>query len=366
MKTSSLLLLALASSVALLGQSGLASANDLIVGGELEVSADYGVNYDSHTENGTFSQVTELDFSVQGRLDFDYMASTKSGLEYGMHMELDVYQSDGVADTAPYWENILDRTFFYFDDALTGDGISFNDGYVFINSALGNIKLGDTDPAGLAKNQLNVPVLPLGALEFDDFNEFTIENRIIALPFFSERESILYSNSFAGVDVEASVDDDGYWSLGAGYSAAVGAMDVELGLTGSKINVVGFDVSRLAGSVQASVGDLTAGLSLASMDVDKIATNEYVAAGLNYQMGPLNIGAGVETQVFHVNFAPSPAGELYITNYFAGAEYELADGLLIGVGLGNLDGDNLYNGDYRPGMDNPRTYNATAKVRVEF
>ncbi len=345
---------------------GAAQANDLTVSGYLEFLADYGKNYDSHYSD-TESQVTELDFSVEGRLNLDYMASTKAGLEYGMHMELDVYQSDGEAETDHIFESILDRTFYAFDDVKSGDGVSFNDGYVFINSALGNIKLGDTGVAGLAKNQLNVPILPLGALAYDDFLLFRLENRILALPFHSEKETLLYSNSFAGIDFEASIDDDGFWAIGTGYNATMGAVDVELGMSAAANTVLGFDLAYLAGSVEASVGGLTAGFNVASMDVDKLATNEYVAAGINYQMGALNVGIGAETQIFNVAPIPNPFGEVFVSNVFAGAEYELADGLTLGVGIGSLDGDNFFNGDYRGlSVVRPRTYNATASVRVEF
>lgn len=84
-------------------------------------------------------------------------------------------------------------------------------------------------------------------------------------------------------------------------------------------------------------------------------------------MGALNVGAGVETQVLNLSFLTGPSSEIFVTNYFVGAEYELADGLLIGLGIGNLDGDNVYNGDYRAGTSvRPRTWNATATARVEF
>lgn len=237
---------------------------------------------------------------------------------------------------------------------------------MFLNSSLGNIKLGDTGAAGLAKNQLNVPVLPIGALAYDDYVEFDFDYWTYPRVIFTESELIHYSNSFAGIDFQASIDDDGRWSLGAGYMAAMGGVDVSLGMSAARSTFQGFDISQLAGSIEAQAGGLTAGISLASMDIDKLFTDEYVAAGVSYNAGALTVGVGVENRIFHISPLSSPDGEVYITNYFAGAEYELADGLIIGAGVGSLDGDNLYNFEFSPGGEWPRTINATAMVRVEF
>lgn len=66
-------------------RSLVASANDLMISGQLQFDADCGVDYDLHDYDRTRGRVSELDFSHQGRLDSDYRASTKSGLEYGTH-----------------------------------------------------------------------------------------------------------------------------------------------------------------------------------------------------------------------------------------------------------------------------------------
>lgn len=281
-----------------------------------------------------------------------------------MHMELDVFQSDGEAYDDYYYQ--FSDGLFPADDIKSGDGIAFNDGYVFINSALGNIKMGDTGAAGLAKNQLNVPVLTVGAMAYDDYNEFDFDYWFYPPFLFTEAEMIHYSNSFAGIDFEASIDDDGHWSLGAGYTAAMGGVDVKLGMSAARSSFQSVDIAQLAGSIEAKAGGLTAGVSLASMDIDKLFTDEYIAAGVSYNAGALTVGVGVENRIVHFAPAPSPDGEVYVTNYFAGAEYELADGLIIGAGIGSLDGDNLYNWEFPADGDWPRTINATAMVRVEF
>ncbi len=274
--------------------AGVSAAQDLTIGGFLEFEAALGDNYDL---GGGARSFDSLDFGVDARLNFDYANSTKSGLDYGMHFELDMYQSDP-------------------GDVLALDSVDFNDGYVFVNSALGNFKMGDTGTAGEASNQLNTPFLVTGAIEGDTYAGL-------------EAEQVFYSNAFAGIDFEASIDDDSNWALGLGYAADVGGVGVDLGLSAAD--------EALAASVGASIGGLAFGLNYAYEDVG--ATTEYIATGLGYTMGALSIGTGVETEIRH---APV-AGQEMETNYFAGATYELADGLVFGVGVANLDSDSCSN-----------------------
>ncbi len=283
----------LLATTAVVAFAGAAAAQDLTISGFVAFEAAYGENYDL---GAGIRSVDDLDFGVDARLNFDYSNSTKSGLEYGAHLELDMYSSDETPA-----------------DILWGQSlVGFNDGYVFINSALGNVKMGDTGTAGAASNQLNVPKLAPGAIE---------ESNYAAL----EKEQVHYSNSFLGVDFAASVDDDSNWALGLGYSADVGGVSVSLGLSAAE--------EALAGSIGASAGGLSFGVNYAHEEV--MATTEYVAAGVGYSMGALSIGTGVETEIRH----GAVSGQEIESNYFAGATYELADGLVLGVGVGNLDSD---------------------------
>ncbi len=260
-----------------------------------------------------------------------------------MHFELDLYQSDETARNADSGTHPIvegDPTMLgdiegwaifgaSKPDRLVGDSAAFNDGYVYINSALGNVKLGDAGAAGAASNQLHVPFL-VNALEGDQYAT-------------AESELIKYENSFVGVDFAASVDDDANWNLGVGYAASVGALDVALGLSAGE--------DTLAGSIGASVGGLSFGVNYAVEEVG--STTEYVAAGVGYAMGALTIGAGVETEIRHGDVHQfvhnSLTGQEYETNYFAGASYELADGLSLSVGVANLDSDSANNWSARAG-----------------
>ncbi len=377
-----------AAAVPFVAIASMGYAQNLTIGGFLEFEAAFGDNYDfdavAYLEwlDGTepYSNagfVNGADFGVDGRLEFDYSNSTKSGLEYGAHFELDLYQSDGVLRSVWYdgdeanpiiegddANGSIPYYSFGMEDRLVGDSVSFNDGYVFINSALGNVKLGDAGAAGAARNQLNVPYL-INALERDQYPT-------------AELELIKYENSFLGVDFAASVDDDSNWNLGIGYAAAVGSMDVALGLSAGEYT--------LAGSLGATVGGLTFGVNYAMEEVD--ATSEYIAAGVGYSMGALTIGTGVETEIRHGDIHlfqhNSPTGQEYETNYFVGASYELADGLLLSLGLANLDSDSVYNwsekrwrrsgrgfdansSDYaRGGFKEGRAWTAGASVKVAF
>jgi hypothetical protein len=327
----------LLATTAALALAGTAVAQDLTIGGFVEFQAAYGDNYDV----GAGRSIDDLDFGVDARLNFDYAASTKSGLEYGAHFELDLYSSDETP-TDIYWGQSL---------------VDFNDGYVFINSALGNVALGDAGKAGAASNQLNVPKLAPGAIEGDNYAT-------------SELELVKYSNAFLGVDFAASVDDDANWALGLGYGADVGGVSVTLGLSAGE--------EALAGSINAAVGGLSFGVNYAHEEVG--ATTEYVAAGVGYSMGALAVGTGVETMIAH----GAVSGQEITSNYFAGATYELADGLVLGVGAGNLDSDSCSNWTATGGAgtkcapagmigqgthlgDNEgRTWTAGASVKVSF
>ena len=285
----------LLATTAVVAFAGAAAAQDLTIGGFVAFDAVYGDNYDL----GAGRSIDDLDFGVDARLNFDYSASTKSGLGYGAHFELDMYSSDVTKEPA---------------DALEGQSdVSFNDGYVFINSALGNVAMGDAGKAGAASNQLNTPYLAPGAIEDSNLGK-------------SELELIKYSNSFLGVDFAASVDDDSNWALGIGYSADVGGVTVGLGLSAAE--------EALAGSVNMTVGGLSAGVNYAMEEVNE--TSEYVAAGVSYSMGALSVGTGVETQISHYS---KDKEQQIVSNYFVGATYELADGLVLGAGVGNLDSD---------------------------
>ncbi len=297
-------LLATTMVVALMGS---ATAQELTISGFVEFEAHMGHFYDQKAFKDR--SVESLDFAVDGRLDFDYVTSTKSGLEYGMHLKLDLFSSDAHTN---------EREFGLYYDYKNGgqSDVAFNDGYVFLNSALGNVKLGDTGAAGEASNQLNVPFLAPGAMEISNLAS-------------SEAEQVFYSNSFLGVDFEASVDDDSNWGLGIGYSAAVGVATVDLGLSAGE--------EALAGSLGANIGGLSFGVNYAHEEVG--ATTEYVAAGASYNLGALTVGAGAETKIAHAVVT----GQEYTSNFFAGGSYELADGVVLGVGIANLDSDSCSN-----------------------
>ncbi len=332
-------------------------AQELIMSGFLEFESHFGENYDS--SQTTANQVTQLDFAIDGRLNFDYANATESGLEYGAHFELDFYQSDDDNGRLPT-ANVRAAGPYFGSDIAAGDLVEFNDGYVFIKSALGTLSLGDTGFAGKAKNQLHVPILPFGAFEIDQWNW----NR--------EIEQVFYSNSFLGLDFEASIDDDAAWSLGLGFDGSVGALDVALGLSAGRSNwlwpVNGGAVNYLSGSLELSSGGVSTGVNYSSMDMHQFLTFEYVAAGADYTIGPLTVGAGVETAISHNSFGSLT--ETYATNYFAGASYELADGLIVALGVGNLDanvGANRANvGAILLPMQPKRAINAIGSVKVEY
>ncbi len=283
------------------------------------------------------SRVSYLDAAVDAGLTFDYSNSSKAGLAYGAHFELDLFQSDDDRDG----ENLIDN-----EDVVEGDSVDFNDGYVFIDSALGYVGLGDTGTAGRADNQLRVPLLPLGALDLDDYSAL-------------EAEQVFYANSYAGVRLEGSVDDDARWSLGAEYRAPMGPWDVALGGALSE--------DGGAGSVSMGLGDLTAGLHLAGTSANSISAGvattaqTYVSMGVDYDLGVLKLGLGTESQVTYLyTLATATKTKDTISNFFAGAVYEMADGLELGMGVGLLDADSAF------ALNSSDTVSGKASVTVHF
>ena len=334
-----------------------AAAQDLRVSGFLEFESHFGQNYDITAAAGS-DQVTPLDSALDGQLNVDFATTARSGLEYGAHFELDLYQSDD--DLYLPTSRALPLKLVYRSDIAIGDLVEFNDGYVFVTSALGKLSFGDTGTAGEATNQLHVPILSLGALELDH------------LTFNTEAEQLIYSNDFANLKVEASVDDDAAWALGLGYAKDVGPLMVELGLSASRssgsLQSGNTPLNSLSGSVELSSGGVRAGVNYGSVQARRVMTVEYVAAGADYTMGPLTLGAGAETTIYHLSSRVQ--SELYVTNYFAGVTYDLADGLTVALGVGNLDADSGHNRANTSLIFNPsarlRSTNAIASVKVGF
>lgn len=283
------------------------------------------------------SRVSYLDAAVDAGLSFDYQHSSKAGLRYGAHFELDMFQSDDDKDG----ENILTNS-----DVVAGDSVDFNDGYVFLDSAFGYTAMGDTGTAGRAANQLRVPFLPLGAIERDDYSTL-------------ELEQVFYANSFAGLQFEASSDDDANWSVGAEYAAPMGPWLVSLG--GSVSEDGG------AGSLSLGLGDLTAGLHLAGTSTNRVnagvvtTSQTYVSMGIDYDLGVLKLGLGSESEVTYLyTLATATKSKDTVSNFFAGAVYEMADGLELGMGLGLLDADSAF------ALNNAETMSGKASVTVHF
>jgi hypothetical protein len=317
-------------------------AQDLDISGFLEFEGHYGANFD------TKGSVEALGFGVEGALNFDYQNSTKAGLTYGAHLELDFYQSDDLLDGE-------------LRGLASYDVAQFNDGYVFVEGGFGRLALGDVDVAGRANNQLNVPLFANGAYQIGELSTFT------------EQAKLLYTNRFGSIDVEASIDDDANYGLGLGYSAQMGPAAVVLGVSGAihdesplvtPLNPTG-EYSEWAASVRTYIGRWRMGANYASVDFPRVYALEYSSFGGAYDFGDLKLGAGVETFIVHQS---GVGGEIYTTNLFAGATYALAPGLTLGLGIGNLDADNDFNTLTQPPAPatRKRTTNLQGSVKIDF
>ncbi len=325
-----------------LAMAQTAQAQDLEISGFLEFESHFGARFDPK------GPVEELGFGVDGGLNFDYKHQTKSGLEYGAHLELDLYQSDDLLDGE-------------LRGAASYDVALFNDGYVYVDGAFGRLALGDVDVAGRANNQLNVPLFANGAYQIGELSTFT------------ETVKLLYSNRFASIDFEASIDDDANYGLGLGYSGQLGPAAIVLGFSGAvhdesrlvtPLNPTG-KYSEWGGSIRSYIGRWRLGANYASVDFPRIYALEYVSTGAAYDFGELDVGAGVETFLVHRSAA---GGGVTTTNLFAGATYVMAPGLTLGLGIGNLDADNDFNtlAQPAPPLQRKRSTTAQASVKIEF
>lgn len=330
------------SALAGLASAHAALAQDLKVTGFLEFEGHYGANFD------TAGPVRDLGFGVDGALNFDYSHTTKAGLEYGAHLELDFYQSDDLLDGE-------------LRGLASYDVAQFNDGYVYVDGAFGRLALGDVDVAGRANNQLNVPLFANGAYQIGELSTFT------------ENVKLLYSNRFASLDFEASIDDDANYGLGLGYSGQLGPAAIVLGVSGAvhdesplvtPLNPTG-KYSEWGGSIRSYIGRWRLGANYASVDFPRIYALEYVSTGAAYDFGDLDVGAGVETFLVHRSAA---GGGQTTTNLFAGATYVMAPGLTLALGVGNLDADNDFNTVTQPAAPahHRRATTVQGSVKIDF
>ncbi len=357
-------------SLSFLSAAPSAKAQFLTIGGFLEAEM---YNFDRVDAD---SSVQNLDFVVDGRLDIDAKWESKVGIALGAHLELDLEQSDddldgddgssgrgfdplGLLAGLPLTKGLVED-----EDALDQDLVAFNDGYLFFDSALGFVALGDTGPAGYAVNQLQVPLLAHGAMEIDAFVE-------------QEGELAYYSNSAFGFDFDGAVDDEGRWSAGAAYTLDLTGLDITLGTS--------FATEGFAFSLHGDYGPWQAGVSYADTSFDQDLSSrfglasgtivaqarDYLSAGVSYRMGPLILGGGYELQ--NMKFASlAPFGSKQsIGSYHVGAAYELASGLTLATGLAYLDPDvGTVNSDFMmdlgDGSQNDNEISIKSSVTVSF
>ena len=364
------LLALLATPLAALLWSPPASAQYLTIGGFLEAEA---YNFDRVDAD---SHVSNLDFVIDGRLDVDAGWKSKSGIDLGVHFELDLEQSDDDKDatngtTGRGFDPLgllaglpLTKSLIEDEDALDQDLVSFNDGYLYFDSALGYIALGDRGSAGMAQNQLLVPLLAHGAMEIDSFIEH-------------EGAVAYYGNTFYGLDFAGAVDDDGLWSAGAAYTFDFANLNIRLGTS--------FAEQGFALSAHLDYGPWQFGASYADTSHDRDLSSlfgqpagtmvaqarDYLSAGLAYQVGPLLVGGGYELQ--NLKFASlAPFGRMQsIGAFHGGASYELADGLILASGIAYLDPDiGTVNPDFTMdlgnGGQNDHEISIKSSVRVHF
>lgn len=276
--------------------AGQAAAQEITVSGfvDFELYNSNDVDFGSDDD--------DYDMVVDARLDFDIATSSKAGLYYGAHIELDLDQSDA-------------------GDVLGTDAASFNDGYVYVDTIFGKLFLGDAGVAGKASSAVST-VMPV---------ENSFYESSSASYSASELELIKYENSILGLNLNASVDDDTNWQVGAEYVSEAAGFPITIGATGS--------MEMFAASGKVVVGPFMGSASYFaedSGDVDPFqATNgtqqgmsEILSFGLGYELDGLSVGAGYELVNYEVGTSDNHD---YNSKLGFGIDYEFANGLFAGA-----------------------------------
>ena len=250
----------LLATTALVAFAGAASADVAISG-----FAEMGIVGGSGSET-IFHNDIDVTFKLTGETD--------GGLTFGATIDLDEVTNAGD------------------DNGIPTQG---NDASVFISGGFGTLTLGDTDGAlDWAMQEVGI-----GSALTDDhtthagFNGNSGFDGGNALPGQSSGQVLRYNNTFGdfGVALSAELDDSGVadtiWGLGVKYNAALGGVDLGLGLAyqdAGTADVLGLSVdAKFGGGFRAILNYSTYG--------GTSALDKHIGIGVGYTMDALTVSA---------------------------------------------------------------------------
>ena len=305
---------ALLTTTALVAFAGAASA-EVTLSGYAEIgiqSSDYSAltNGDGTTAGGLAGN-GEVGFHHDIDVKFTLSGETDNGLTFGATIDLDELNGDSI------------------DPRGGGNGGAFgeNDSSVFVSGAFGTVTLGDTDGAfDWAMQEVGI-----GSALADDHTTHAGFNFNSGFDGMYDAQVLRYDNTFGdfGVALSAVLDDtitggDTAWGIGVKYNAALGGVDLGLGLAyqdAGPADLWGVSVDAKFG------GGFRAILNYSENDGGAGITTDHVGVGLGYTMDALTVSA-------NWGEFDSGAGDSQ-DGYGIAVNYDLGGGAVVMFGYGH-------------------------------
>ncbi|MCF6316471.1 MAG: porin [Marinosulfonomonas sp.] len=288
----------LLTTTALVAFAGAASAEVSLSG-----SAEIGiVGGDGATASGNTQFHNDID------VKFTLSGETDNGLTFGATIDL--------------------------DEAATGMGAghgnTFTSSAVFVSGGFGTITMGDTDGA----LDWAMQETAIGSSLNDDETEHAGFNGNSGHDGLYGGQVMRYNNTFGdfGVALSVQIDDTGTnddaWGLGAKYNAALGGVDLGLGLgyqTDGLNDIAGLSVDAKFGNGFRAILNYT---DLDGKVVSTLAMDSYVGVGIGYTMDALTVSMNYG-EYSGVAAADDRDGYAVVVNY------DLGGGAVVKFGYGS-------------------------------
>ncbi|PHQ98725.1 MAG: porin [Marinosulfonomonas sp.] len=305
-----------------------------------------------------FAGAASAEVTLSGYAEIGLIGGSAAGFETQFHNDFDVkFTLSGETDNGLTFGATID-----LDEVSGGISNTGNPSAVFISGGFGKITMGDTDGAfDWAMQEVGI-----GSALADDHTTHAGFNFNSGLDGLYDGQVLRYDNTFGdfGVAVSATLDDSGVgsaaWGVGVKYKAALGGVDLGLGLGYQSGDVVtaaiaaavptagpdGLDstlddtpaVVAVPASVTGSTdvwgvsvdakfgGGFRAIVSYSDADVAGFSTT-HTGLGLGYTTGALTVSANYGVY--------NPAVGLDTDGYGLAVNYDLGGGAVVMAGYGS-------------------------------
>ena len=284
-----------------------------------------------------FAGAASAEVSLSGYAEIGIIGGSAAGMETQFHHDFDVkFTLSGETDNGLTFGATID-----LDEVSGGISNRANPSAVFISGSFGTLTMGDTDGAfDWAMQEVGI-----GSALADDHTTHGGFGFNSGTDGMYDGQVLRYDNTFGdfGVALSAEIDDSGTnystaWGLGLKYNAALGAVDLGLGLAyGSYETAAGTD-SMWGLSVDAKFGGgFRAILNYSDLgDTDAGGVGEtHTGIGLGYTSGALTVSA---------NYGIFEEGASEQDGYGLAVNYDLGGGAVVMAGYGDTSTCGVYAG----------------------